>query len=92
MIGHIKVRVATARGCAKGSIVSTTHPSRDESDPSVSDRATALVNARVGAAPEQLDAMIGDAVAAADASCASRSIRLRGEVFRPGFPVPRYRM
>lgn len=92
-VGHVKVRVATARGCAKGSLVATGTPMRrDAGDPEWTTRATALVNARVATTPAALDALVLAGVAAADAACSSRSERCRGEVFRPGAPVPVHRM
>ncbi len=92
LVGHVKVRVASAHGCAKASLLSARGPaSRDESDPSPTDRATALVNARVAAAPERLDGLIATAVRTADARCAATSTRLRGDVFRPAFPTPTHR-
>ena len=92
-VGHVKVRVATARGVAKASLVATGAPPRhDRSTGGRSDRATALVNARVATEPATLDRLVIAAAAAADRACTSHSVRVRGEAFRPGFPVPRHRM
>jgi hypothetical protein len=92
-VGHVKVRVATARGCARGSLVDDSGRVRyDESDPAPSDGATALINARVETDPAVLAAVVERAVEAAAQACGVRSTPLRTEVFRPGFPVPVHRM
>lgn len=92
-IGHVKIRVATASGAARGSLADSHGTVRvDRRDPALAERATALVNARVGVEPSVLAAAVEQAIAAADGASGARSTKVRGDVFRPAFPVPVHRV
>lgn len=92
-IGHVKVRVSTASGTAKASLVAAgSEPSFDERCEQRAGSADVLVNARVVTGTKGMEELVARCVAAADAVAGTRSGERRGDVFLPGYPVPVHRM
>lgn len=93
VIGHVKVRVSSTDGTTKASLTEAgAAPSYDEQHWIGTPEADVVLNARVRTSPEQLDELIAASTGAADAAVSAVSGRRRGDIFRPGFPVPVHRM
>ena len=93
VIGHVKIRVTSPDGATKASLTQAGGtPSYDEQHWVGTRTAHVVLNARVQAGPEQLEELIAESVAAADAAAGATSTERQGDVFRPSFPVPVHRM
>jgi G3E family GTPase len=98
-IGHVKLRITTAAGSAKASLVDAdTDPSHDGGPTQVNGgdfQATTgdvTLNARVRTDPGTLSSIIDRATGAATRRVHTNTGTRHGDIFRPGFPVPVHRM
>ncbi len=93
LIGHVKIRMSTAAGSTKASL---THAERDiDFDGELSTpagRAEVVLNARVQVSPAELDALLDRTLRTTNDEMGTESESRRGDIFRPGFPVPTHRM
>lgn len=93
VIGHVKIRINSADGATKASLTQAGGaPSYDEQHWIGTRSAHVVLNARVQVSPEQLEDLIAESAAAADAAVGAIGAERRGDIFRPGFPVPVHRM
>jgi G3E family GTPase len=92
VIGHLKIRVATSEGTTKASLTGPPDPSYDDQQWVPVGSGSVTLNARVQVDPDALDVLIAQSVAAADRAARTKSSPRRGNIFRPGFPVPVHRM
>jgi G3E family GTPase len=92
VVGHVKLRTSTAAGDVKLSLVGGDAVLDEHVDGLVAD-AVAVLNTRVACEPEEMDAMLAHAVAAADRVCGTRT-RRDGDAlsFKPGYPTPVHRL
>ncbi len=92
-VGHVKLTVESAGSLTKMSITGTgTTPSVDLEAREALRTARANINARVACEPAVLDAVVLDAVTAADSATGARSRVADADSFKPSYPRPVHRL
>lgn len=92
-VGHIKIQLSDPHGHTKASLVSTHGPHRyDLRHQHNSVGATALINARAEASPDDLVRFIELALRHADENCLTTTLVGDLAAFRPGYPTPVHRI
>lgn len=93
IIGHVKLRVSSSAGAVKASLVDAgAEACHDEEADRLARHGEVTLNARVQTSPEVLGAIVDRATSSACASVGCLAGPREGEIFRPGFPVPVFRM
>jgi Ni2+-binding GTPase involved in maturation of urease and hydrogenase len=92
LVGHVKIRASSVAGDVKLSLVGG-EPVVDERVTEPVGSARAVVNARVSCPPEEMDAILDDAVALADRAGGVTSAPVgASSSFQPGYPTPVHRV
>lgn len=93
LVGHLKLQMAAGAGLTKASTISLARPLEfDRDDVPPSGRLVGLVNARIGATPEALEAAVRTAVRGADEATGTSSTVDQMACFSPSRPVPTHRI
>ncbi|RIQ13700.1 hypothetical protein DY240_25415, partial [Jiangella rhizosphaerae] len=97
-VGHAKVAIGAGGGITKLSLVDAARPPVRDLDASApllgGTPVTAVLNARIACRPDELDAAVEAAVAAADVAAGTVSTAATGPPasFAPSYPAPTHRL
>jgi G3E family GTPase len=93
VVGHVKIRVVSPSGAVKASLTQAGDPpSLDQDTTAPAREATATLNARVQATPQDLERIIDACAAAAHSVTGAPAGNRRGDIFQPSYPMPVHRM